>query len=156
MPQDDLTTLLKRFYCVARNKDSSIYSKSAMKNIRAGIQRHLPNPPHSKNFNILTYEPFRQANLAYNGYICKLRRLNMDKTKHKDMILEEDVTKLYEHVFDETPLGLQRRVFFEICLHFGCRGREGLRSLRRDSFAIKQDATGLEYVTLRLDYGDEC
>ena len=80
-----------------------MHSKSRMKNICARIQGYLANPPHSKNFC--------QANLVYNGYICKRRRLNMDKSKHKDMVLEEEVTKLADHVFDETATGLQRRVF---------------------------------------------
>ena len=148
MSQDVLATHLERFYCAARTKGNTSYSKSAMRNIRSGLQRHLANPPYSKNYNILVDESFRQANLTYSGYICKLRRQNLEKTKHKATILEEDVAKLYEHVFDETAQGLQRRVFLEVCLHFGRRGREGLRSLRKDSFEIKRDGNGLEYVTL--------
>ena len=41
---------------------------------------------------------------------------------------------------------LLHKVFFNIVYFTGTRGKEGLRSLRKDSFAIKKAATGKEYI----------
>ena len=53
----------------------------------------------------------------------------MDRTAHKKTILEG---------------------FFEESLHFGRRGREGWRSLKKSSFVFKKDDTDKrgEYVTI--------
>ena len=57
--------------------------------------------------------------------MSKIRKEGKDVTKHKETILPGDREKLYSNVFTPTPWGLQRRVFFEVSLHFCRRGREG-------------------------------
>ena len=46
--------------------------------------------------------------------MAKLRQEGKDVTKSKEALLPGDVLKLYENVFNDTPKGLQMRVFFEI------------------------------------------
>ncbi len=41
-----------------------------------------------------------------------------------------------------TPRGLVNKVWFDIQLHFGRRGKEGLRKPTPQSSEIKQDSTG--------------
>ena len=48
MSQEILAKHLERFYCAAWTKENTSYSKSAMRNIRSGLQRHLANPPNYK------------------------------------------------------------------------------------------------------------
>ena len=49
---------------------------------------------------------------------------------------------------DNNPVGLQRKVFVELMLQFGRRGREGLRTMRKDTFAVKRDGSGRRYITV--------
>ena len=46
------------------------------------------------------------------------------------------------------PVSLQRKVFVDIGIHCGRRGREGWRELRKDSFVKKSDSEGRVYYTL--------
>ena len=63
-----------------------------------------------------------------------------------------DIEKMYHSgvLSNNDPRSLQNKVFFELCLHFGRRGREGLHKLRQDSFQfIVDDANAdIEFVTL--------
>ena len=47
---------------------------------------------------------------------------------------------------ESNPGDLQMRIFMDIMVHFGLRGREGLRELRRDRFQIKVDGNGKRYA----------
>ena len=48
----------------------------------------------------------------------------------------------------DDPVSLQRKVFFEVVLHFGRRGREGLRTIRKEDIVFKVDEHGREYAML--------
>ena len=47
------------------------------------------------------------------------------------------------------PQTLQNKVFFEMMLHFGRCGREGLRSLTKDNIMFRLDDNSCEYATIR-------
>ena len=53
------------------------------------------------------------------------------------------------------PKSLQQKIFVELALHFGRRGKEGWRKLTKGSFEKKTDAAGREYVTLRYNEFDK-
>jgi hypothetical protein len=78
------------------------------------------------------------SNLVYEG---KLKRQGKDLTKHKKAIVKADLNKMYVSgvVGDYNPISLQRKVFFELGLHFGRRGQENWRSLMKDSCVVKTD-----------------
>lgn len=139
---------MRRFYFAVRTVKGERYSKSAYKNLRAGIQRHLAAPPHNKTINLTLDKEFHVANQVYAGYLSKIREEGRDVSTHKEALKPGDVEKLYEQVFVNTPKGLQKRIFFEIHTHFARRGREGMRDLRKDSFVIKVDENGDEYVVM--------
>ena len=73
--------------------------------------------------------------------------------KHHDAIAAGDLKKLYSSAaFDQdSPSGLQAKVWFEISLYFCRRGRENLRQLKRDHFKIATDENGREFVTQNVD-----
>ena len=91
---------------------------------------------------------FQGANQVIAGVMKQMRRDGLDTTKHKDAIPEEDMRKLYDSrtLSNDNATSLLHKVFFELCLHFGRRGREGLRDLKKGSFDIKKDASGKRYV----------
>ena len=75
---------------------------------------------------------------------CIIIAVNVD-TEHKKNILPGDVPKLNEKVFQDTPIGLLYRVFYEIVLHFRWGGRQGLRSLTPDFWKLSVDPSGREF-----------
>ncbi|XP_072029996.1 uncharacterized protein [Amphiura filiformis] len=82
-----------------------------------------------------------------------MKRDGKDTSKHYPPITTEDLSKMFDTkvLSMNNPQSLQRLVFFQ-CQYFFCRrGREGLRDLKRDSFAIKQDASGKEYITMTFN-----
>ena len=93
---------------------------------------------------------FQDANQVFFGKIRKLQQDGLDRTKHKDAVRAGDMTKLYDSgtLAIDNPVALQRRVYLEVSLYFRRRGREGLRELGKDSFVVKTDENGREYVTL--------
>ena len=46
------------------------------------------------------------------------------------------------------PRALQQKVFLDLMLHFGRRGREGLRHFTRDSFEELKSSEGKRYLTM--------
>jgi hypothetical protein len=147
---------LKEFYGCVRQKVSGgeqvgkEYSRSGYRSMRAGIQRYIISPPISRDWNIFADREFKQANLVYEGKLKSIKRSGKDTTRHKPPIEAKDMAKFYKTgvLSDTNPQSLLRKVFLEVSLHFGRRGREGWRSLKRDSFAICIDASNNEYVTL--------
>lgn len=91
---------------------------------------------------------FQAANQVLVGSLAKNKKEGKDQTKHKLPIESDDLSHLYELkvLSNETPITLQRKVYVEISLHFGRRGREGLRQLNKESFEIKVDRNKEEYV----------
>lgn len=49
------------------------------------------------------------------------------------------------------PVMLQKKVFIDILIHFGRRGREGLRNLTVSDFVLTTDAEGSRYLYLKKD-----
>ena len=79
-----------------------------------------------------------------------MKRKGFVKVDHYPEISEEDLHKLYSNdtkVFDaNTPYSLQRKVWFEIMLYLCRRGQENLRIMKKDTFRVGVDASGLKYV----------
>jgi hypothetical protein len=91
-----------------------------------------------------------QANQVFCGVLRKMREDGLDTTKHKSAVAPGDMEKLYKSgiLSNDNPLSLQRKVYVEISLSFGRRGREGLRELTKNSIQFKTDDRGHEYATL--------
>ena len=149
----ELCANLRHFYGSLRTTKGKHYSRSGYINIRAGINRHLREPPFLRIVDISRDKEFRAANDVLVGSLKDLKRQGQDVTKHKQAISDADMSKLYDSgvLSDENPVALQRKVFVELMLQFGRRGREGLRSMRKDSFLIKTDGRGRRYVTLSFN-----
>jgi integrase len=141
----DLAKHLYRFYGEARTKDGETYSKSSMRGIRAAINRHMRNK--HRNIDLVKDSEFSEANMVFDGYLKEIRREGKDTSKHHDTLTDADWKKLHESeaLKIDNPTGLQKKVFVDIVTHFGRRGREGLRWLKKNSFLLLTDENGKEY-----------
>jgi hypothetical protein len=152
-----LAKTLRSFYGSIRTKSGEQYSKSAYVNIRAGLNRYLTSPPNNQQINLMRDKVFMQANQVFCGVLRKMRVDGLDTTKHKAAIAPGDMEKLYKSgiLSNDTPKSIQRKVYVEISLNFGRRGREGLRELTKNSIQIKTDDRGHEYATLSYNELDK-
>lgn len=78
----------------------------------------------------------------------QLREDGEDKVIHHEAIPEEILKQMRDKLNLNNPTQLQQRVFLEVEMHFARRGREGLRSLRKDSFAIRKDENEREFIEM--------
>ena len=100
---------------------------------------------------------FMSANQVFSAVLKLLKESGLDKSTHKSPILQGDMEKMYTSkvLGNDSPQSLQRKVFVELLLHFGRRGKEGLRELRKDSFQIEKDDRGRSYVTIGYNEFDK-
>ena len=93
--------------------------------------------------------PFQTSNTVFTAVLKELRREGLDTTAHKAAVEPEDVQKMYSSgvLCNSNPTALQRKVWFELSLHFGRRGREGFRTLRKNSFRVEKDPSGKKFVS---------
>ena len=149
-PSELLASHLRRFYGEVRTHNGQVYAKRSLVSIRSAIYRYLTGPPHNVNYNILTDTPFTPANNVLVGQCRMMKATGKDVSCPHPPIEPADMKKMYdsEILANSDPVSLQRKVFFELLLHFGRRGREGLRSLKKTDIIFQHDSEGREYATL--------
>ncbi|CAG2195498.1 KCTD1_15 [Mytilus edulis] len=150
-PTEQLDQILRNFYAEVRNTDGQLYAKSTFVGIRASINRYLRGPPHNKSFSLLEdKQDFHKSNQMFTAMIKKLQREGLDVTKHHSSISDGDLEKLRLSgvLSTKNPKALLRKVWFDILLGFGRRGRENQRTFTDKTFAINQDDRGFKYIEM--------
>lgn len=112
--------------------------------MRAGINRHL------SEVNIITDTKFKASNAVFKAVLKRYRKSGKDTSLHNPRIPESDLEQIRSSpaLSPDTPLGLVRKVWFDIQLCLARRGRAGSRELTMSSFIIQRDEDGVEYVSL--------
>lgn len=144
---------LRKFYAALANKEGKSYSKSSIIGIRGALQRYLTGERVQRVVNIVTGPHFKAANDVLNGKLRKLKKDGLDVSKSHPPISDNDILKMYQSgtLSNLNPTSLQLKVYFEMCMHFGRRGREGLRDLTKNHFVFTRDDAGIEFVTLAFN-----
>ena len=71
---------------------------------------------------------------------------------HKPVITEEDFEKMMDiFLRNKEPEMLEMQVWFFVTFHFGLRGRELQRSLRKDGLQIQLDERGHKFIQICVD-----
>ena len=152
LTKEEIALQLAKFYIEVRRVDGTHYKTSSLNSIRAGINRYLKSE-YFGVIDIISDPEFSRANAAYKAATVELKKIGKGCIEHHEDLSSGDLEKLYTSgVFDQdTPLGLQRKFWFEISLYFCRRGRENLRCLKKDMFRIDKDENGIEFVTQNID-----
>lgn len=118
MPVYELDIFLQRFYAEIRQKNGKKYSRSSMISIRFGLQRLLRK---LRNVDITNDAEFKTSKEMFQAVLIDLKRCGKGDTKHKDVISEADLQKLYKSdTFSlDRPKTLQNKVFFD--MYYTCR-----------------------------------
>ena len=84
----------------------------------------------------------------FDGYIKANIKEGNANIKHKAPLNDNDWEKLMnsDTLNGDNQISLQQKVFVNIMTHFGRRGREGLRDLKKDTYIVKRDENGVEFV----------
>ncbi len=132
----ELGHILREFYGSIRTVKGDMYGISSYAGLRAGLNRHLNEPPLSRKWNLMLDTEFTAANNVFKGVLKQIRRAGRDKTTHHPPISNQDlaILKTSTALHPSNPKSLQQKVWFDIQLHFGRRGCEGNRQLKPDSF----------------------
>ena len=157
VPVDELAEILRKFYGTVLTKTHKEYSRSGMINIRSGINRHLRSPPFKKSYDLMNDRPFMQANLVLTGRLRDNKEKGLDVSSPRTAMEKQDVEKLFNNYLN-TAVGdqlntevLLHKVFFDIMYYTGRRGKEGLRNLTKESFAVKIGADNKEFIEITFN-----
>ena len=144
-----LNTSLAKFYVEARKEDGSVYSKSSLNVIRAAIQRHLQSAPWNWTSSIIHNPVFSTSNEVLVGVFKKMTAEGMARPRPHYPIDPGDLQKLFETgvMGKDTPNALLNLVWFLLCLHFGKRGAEGWREMKKDTFHVGRDDEGRHFIS---------
>ena len=80
-----------------------------------------------------------------------LKRDGKGGINHYPPIEDADLVKMYSYFDIEDRIKLQQKVFVDIMLYFGRRGRENLATLNISDFATTRDSKGEINVLLKGD-----
>ncbi|XP_048767947.2 uncharacterized protein LOC125674728 [Ostrea edulis] len=145
IPAEELALVLKKFYCNVRNRNGEPYAKKTMISLRYGLQKTFEK---THKFDIVNDDRFKEANKIFHACLKKLKMEGGGESKHKEIISEEDIRKLYstDTLSTKDPKSLQFKVFFELMMFLCNRGRENLRNMTKEDFVVNTGASGRRYV----------
>ncbi|XP_033752931.1 uncharacterized protein LOC117336489 isoform X3 [Pecten maximus] len=153
MSETDLNEQLCRFYLDARTKDDKPFTRTSLLGLRASLNRYLLSlPPERKQWrSILKHPAFASSNKIMSRKSTEER--NRDRPPKTVPISPDDLKKLMSSKILHTsfPVGLQKKVWLDIVLHFGLRGNKAMWSLTKNSFLLEVDEAGRRYYHLNHD-----
>lgn len=151
----ELNGLLRHFYGSVRNSKGELYGIASYIALRAGLNRYFKEHPVSRPVCLMRDAEFTSANKVFMGVLKRIRRSGRDITSHHQALSADDIRILrHSRAMDtSTPRGLLNKVWFDIQVYFGRRGKQANRNLKPDSFVIRKDERGLRHCT--LSFGDE-
>lgn len=148
----ELDTILTTFYAEARNKEGESYKSSTLKNTRYGLNRYFTE---TRNIDILKDREFDKSNKMYSAMSVQLKREGLGGIDHYPPIDEDHLKEIYDSLTDIDPVSLQHKIFVDVLLYFGRRGRENLRDLKKCDFEVctkksKQGGGDVELTYIRI------
>ena len=143
-----LDEFLGRLYASFRQKKGELYQKKSMQSIRYGLQRHFMQ---ISGCDIVDGSEFKESSKIWKAVMVKLKQAGKGSVQHKAAISKLDMAKIQDsaELDQSTPKGLQNKVFVDVMVYFGNRGRKNVRNMTPTDYIIETDDEGLQYVIHR-------
>ncbi|KAG1704775.1 hypothetical protein GQR58_003958 [Nymphon striatum] len=159
MDSSDLDRILCRFYAETRNLKGDMYKKTTMLCIRGGLNRHMNMVRRHKKMeeiDLARHPQFTKSHSMFKAVGKVLKKEGKASIDHQPPVDLEDLKKMRNYFIKniEKPAVLQQAVFVYVVMYFARkenRGRENLRQLKIDEFAIASDADGDQYLYKNTD-----
>jgi site-specific recombinase XerD len=148
VPDRFLCNYLRFFYSQLRMKNGDFYSPSTLICVRSAIHRHLTSVSVDRNVDILHGVEFKRANSVLKSMVGRYLSSGQVKRKQYEAITSDDMRKVNDYFDRSTNRKMQEEVLFNIIYHFGLRGRENLRELKRDTFTVLKDGQNKEFLSI--------
>lgn len=137
-PLNELDNVLGKFYVEARNEKGELYKKTAIKTTQYGIQRYLAQ---KRDIDIIKDREFTSSNKMFQAMSVQLKREGLGGIDHYPPVEEDNLKKIYDSLDVKDPVSLQQKVFVDVMLYFGRRGRENLRELKKCDFELSKSTS---------------
>lgn len=147
-----LDETLTKFYAEVRQANGEEYKKSSLIGIRHGLNRHLQLNTDNIT-DIVNGSEFSKSKQMF-GAVCKgLKRQGKGGGDHYPVIDDPDLKKMMTYFENASSdnVKLLEKVFVEVMLYFGRRGRENIRDLKVSDFDIDEDSDGNRFVHIIRD-----
>ena len=155
----DIDGALAKFYSTLKRKDQTNCKNSTLKACRAALKRVLKD---IKGIDIVADPKFVKSNDIFKGVAKINKAAGFGNVQSKATITETDMKKInfwFEEWFlsgNPTAEQLQKYVLFAILYQFIRRGRENLRCMKRDTFAVGFDENSQRrYIYQAMDEADK-
>ena len=144
-----LDKILCKFYVEVRQENGEKYKKSSLSTIRHAINRFLSN----SNIDIVNGLEFKESRRVFKAVCQDLKRDGKGGVEHFPAIESGDLNKMrkYFNTDGDESVKLLEKVFTDLMIYFGRRGRENLRNLKVADFATTKDGEGDVYVYMVRD-----
>lgn len=100
LPDEILDTYLCQFFGEVQKQNGQPYSKSAMINLRSGLNRYLQSPPNNRIINLMRNDTFQNANKVFKGKLQLNKQAGHDTSKPHSAIKKADLDKIYQYFAD--------------------------------------------------------
>ncbi|XP_048731288.1 uncharacterized protein LOC125648339 isoform X1 [Ostrea edulis] len=144
----ELNDLLYRFYVESCNRH---LDAQRLKEVRDGIFWHLSGFNSTWNRILQDDSTFLTSNDCLESLNSRENSTTKVKLPHNKVpMLHEDIKTLMTSglLTNSNPIGLFRKVWFDLAIHLGIGGQAGMRGLSDDSFVAEFDDKGRKYYRL--------
>lgn len=161
IPFVELNDILSQFYVdLATNQRSPArVDANTLRDIRDTIMDYLMSCHGNWDNAVISMDTFHSSNLMIENLAKNIKDSQWGKTRSlkRCSISRVDLGLLVGSglLSVDTPLGLLRKVWFDLTVHLGCAGQDALRSLNINSFALHTDEHGKKYYCLTHDMSKE-
>ena len=144
---DELQSILENFSGLQISPDQS-YKNSSLKCIRAAVNWYFKE---TRSLDIISNPHFIRCNELFKGILKIGKENGYGDVDSKAPICEEDMSQLKKYFENNMatkfgPYCIQETLLFHIIFFMGRRGRENLRAMSKDTFAVRTDPDGRKYI----------